>query len=169
MPKVRRSRKKPPEGWELIEPTLDELEQKMREGKLLFFKHFSSTRTSLITLLIIFQLKQSHMKANVSMNHCGRYSRFTIKSRDTFSIYLYAVKLFPENFMNIVSKRRQLTVISQRNGRNLAMKIFAACDVFKLETQILERIVFVEFQNQNQKKVEWWSVCIVDAEAVLDK
>lgn len=32
MPKVRRSRKQPPEGWELIEPTLEELEQKMREG-----------------------------------------------------------------------------------------------------------------------------------------
>lgn len=32
MPKVRRSRKPPPEGWELIEPTLEELEQKMREG-----------------------------------------------------------------------------------------------------------------------------------------
>lgn len=36
MPKVRRSKKAPPEGWELIEPTLEELEQKMREGKLLF-------------------------------------------------------------------------------------------------------------------------------------
>lgn len=36
MPKVRRSRKAPPEGWELIEPTLEELEQKMREGKLRF-------------------------------------------------------------------------------------------------------------------------------------
>lgn len=33
MPKVRRSKKPPPEGWELIEPTLEELEQKMREGK----------------------------------------------------------------------------------------------------------------------------------------
>lgn len=32
MPKVRRSKKPPPEGWELIEPTLDELDQKMREG-----------------------------------------------------------------------------------------------------------------------------------------
>ncbi|KAG0424444.1 hypothetical protein HPB47_028336 [Ixodes persulcatus] len=31
MGKVRRSKKPPPEGWELIEPTLDELEQKMRE------------------------------------------------------------------------------------------------------------------------------------------
>lgn len=33
MPKVRRSKKPPPDGWELIEPTLEELEQKMREGK----------------------------------------------------------------------------------------------------------------------------------------
>lgn len=36
MPKVRRSRKPPPEGWELIEPTLDELDQKMREGDFPF-------------------------------------------------------------------------------------------------------------------------------------
>ena len=33
MPRVRRSRKRPPEGWELIEPTLDELDQKMREAE----------------------------------------------------------------------------------------------------------------------------------------
>ncbi len=53
MPKVKRSRKRPPEGWELIEPTLDELDQKMREGKLRacciylwFFKTFT-----LITLI----------------------------------------------------------------------------------------------------------------------
>ena len=32
MPKVRRSKKPPPDVWELIEPTLEELEQKMREG-----------------------------------------------------------------------------------------------------------------------------------------
>lgn len=40
MPKVKRSRKPPPDGWELIEPTLDELDQKMREG--LFSKLQSS-------------------------------------------------------------------------------------------------------------------------------
>ena len=39
MPKVRRSRKPPPDGWELIEPTLEELEQKMREGKIGFLKN----------------------------------------------------------------------------------------------------------------------------------
>lgn len=37
MPKVKRSRKPPPDGWELIEPTLDELDQKMREGKRIDF------------------------------------------------------------------------------------------------------------------------------------
>jgi len=31
MPKAKFSRKKPPEGYELIEPTLDELDKKMRE------------------------------------------------------------------------------------------------------------------------------------------
>jgi len=33
MPKVKRTRKPPPDGWELIEPTLDELDGKMREGE----------------------------------------------------------------------------------------------------------------------------------------
>lgn len=37
MPKVRRSKKPPPDGWELIEPTLEELEQKMREGECFAF------------------------------------------------------------------------------------------------------------------------------------
>uniref|UniRef100_A0A1I8C252 Protein BUD31 homolog n=1 Tax=Meloidogyne hapla TaxID=6305 RepID=A0A1I8C252_MELHA len=31
--KLRRIRKKPPEGWDLIEPTLEEFEAKMREAE----------------------------------------------------------------------------------------------------------------------------------------
>lgn len=34
MPKVKTNRVKFPEGWELIEPTLRELQAKMREGTL---------------------------------------------------------------------------------------------------------------------------------------
>lgn len=34
MPKVKRSRKKPPEGWDDIEATLEEFEVKMREGMM---------------------------------------------------------------------------------------------------------------------------------------
>ena len=52
MPKVRRSKKKPPEGWELIEPTLDELEQKMREG-LAEFQHFHNTSVCFSRLVVI--------------------------------------------------------------------------------------------------------------------
>lgn len=37
MPKVRRSKKRPPEGWDLIEETLESMEQKMREGKIAKF------------------------------------------------------------------------------------------------------------------------------------
>jgi len=42
MPKVRRGNKPPPEGWELIEPTLREIEQKVRDGKdrILFLHSF---------------------------------------------------------------------------------------------------------------------------------
>lgn len=40
MPRVRRSKKPLPDGWELIEPTLDELEQKMREGILLVMYYY---------------------------------------------------------------------------------------------------------------------------------
>ncbi|KAJ0691141.1 hypothetical protein HanOQP8_Chr11g0425771 [Helianthus annuus] len=32
MPKVKTNRVKYPEGWELVEPTLNELQAKMREG-----------------------------------------------------------------------------------------------------------------------------------------
>jgi hypothetical protein len=31
MPKFGKSKKPPPEGWELIEPTLDELDMKVRQ------------------------------------------------------------------------------------------------------------------------------------------
>uniref|UniRef100_A0A672K6T2 Protein BUD31 homolog n=1 Tax=Sinocyclocheilus grahami TaxID=75366 RepID=A0A672K6T2_SINGR len=54
MPKVKRSRKPPPDGWELIEPTLDELDQKMREGS------FSNLQTSV------------SQKANKSIVYHGR-------------------------------------------------------------------------------------------------
>ena len=43
MPKVKRTRKRPPEGWELIEPTLDELEAKLREGEREKFPAYSAS------------------------------------------------------------------------------------------------------------------------------
>lgn len=44
MPKVKTNRVQYPEGWELIEPTLRELQAKMREGSflILFVLKFSN-------------------------------------------------------------------------------------------------------------------------------
>jgi bud site selection protein 31 len=33
MPKIKRGQKEPPQGWDLIEPTLNELDKKMREAE----------------------------------------------------------------------------------------------------------------------------------------
>ena len=45
MPKIKRSRKPPPDGWELIEPTLDELDAKMREGMKICTAEINSDKT----------------------------------------------------------------------------------------------------------------------------
>ena len=51
MPKVKRSKKPPPDGWELIEPTLDELDQKMREGELYYTSLYYSKETTLLPIV----------------------------------------------------------------------------------------------------------------------
>lgn len=89
MPKVRRSRKQPPDGWELIEPTLEELEQKMREGN--FFK--KNLRLCFLINNDLFQLKPNPMKENVLMNHCGQFLKFIIKNLVIYTIYFIEEKL----------------------------------------------------------------------------
>ena len=49
MPKVRRTKKRTPEGWELIEPTLEELDKKMREGRL----SFNNEKLSVVVLVMV--------------------------------------------------------------------------------------------------------------------
>lgn len=53
MPKVKTNRVKYPEGWELIEPTLRELQGKMREGLVVFvFVLFLSYSSSVLFSLL---------------------------------------------------------------------------------------------------------------------
>lgn len=82
MPKVRRSRKPPPDGWELIEPTLDELDQKMREGNFDltfdcnhcgFVSEAALFRNRSFLSLLVSQLRQNPMKENERRSRCGRY------------------------------------------------------------------------------------------------
>ena len=49
------------------------------------------------------------------------------------------------------------------------MKTYAACAVFKQETQILQQIAFVESLKPSWKRERSWNVFTVDAEDALDK
>lgn len=62
MPKVRRSRKPPPDGWELIEPTLEELEQKMREGLWLMIFNTLTIIYFILVYYLFFLISQSKNK-----------------------------------------------------------------------------------------------------------
>lgn len=95
MPKVRRSRKRPPEGWDLIEETLESMEQKMREGKLESLKSFHFNRMKYL------QLKLNRMKANESTNPCGRFLRSIIRNRDISMTCITDAKSSPRIFMTI--------------------------------------------------------------------
>jgi bud site selection protein 31 len=46
MPKVRLGNKQPPEGWELVEPTLMELHRKMREAETESTEHKRKQETN---------------------------------------------------------------------------------------------------------------------------
>lgn len=99
MPKVRRSKKPPPDGWELIEPTLEELEQKMREGEFAFGEvnrfvilyglywivRRTLVRDSDLMSFVSLQPRQNLTRAKGSRNLCGRYSRSIIKSHVTYT------------------------------------------------------------------------------------
>lgn len=92
MPKVRRSKKPPPDGWELIEPTLEELEQKMREGERLFFLWLDQLlringgklRDSVFFFFLL-QPRRSLTKARENRSPCGRYLKFTIRNLVTYT------------------------------------------------------------------------------------
>ena len=90
MPKVKRSKKPPPDGWELIEPTLDELEQKMREGIYYYLcqsiNHLGNLRILIIVLKIAAETDPHEGKRKVE----GLWPIFKIhhqRSRYIFDLY----------------------------------------------------------------------------------
>lgn len=91
MPKVRRSKKPPPDGWELIEPTLEELEQKMREGEFSLVK-LNAFNEDVLIRFILLQPKPSLMKAKGNKSLCGRYLKFIIRNLVIYTIYFIGEK-----------------------------------------------------------------------------
>src|SRR6218665_1251807 len=82
MPKVKRSRKPPPEGFELIEPTIEELEQKMREGKsssvaILYFLSYCNRNR---------QTSNAPVKSQAQGNSWQSYRTTVPNTRRIFSI-----------------------------------------------------------------------------------
>lgn len=102
MPKVKRSRKPPPDGWELIEPTLDELDQKMREGVYVRvcvwgswlslyalqkkLKICENEKSNVWSVPFLSQLRPNHMKEKEKWNPFGPSSEFIIRKRAIFLI-----------------------------------------------------------------------------------
>ena len=125
MPPIRKTRRKrPPEGWDLIEPTIDEFQEKLREGKfqqLHMGNSFQATSLSNLIMklyivtavfsILYTQLKMNLMKEKENQKPFGPFSRFTINRADIFSIYITKEEQFPRSCMNFVLKKDMLIKI----------------------------------------------------------
>ncbi|KAB5561547.1 hypothetical protein DKX38_006504 [Salix brachista] len=148
MPKVRRSRIKYPEGWELIEPTLRELDGKMREAEL--DPHDGKRKCE--ALWPIFKI--THQKS--------RYIYDLYYRRNEISKELYEFCL-DQGYgdRNLIAKWKKVffSFLSQD------MNDCAASAASNPGTTTLARLVFAGFQNISGKR-RLLSVCIVVVEAV---
>lgn len=109
------------------------------------------------------------MRENESTNHCGRSSRYIIRSPDTSSTCSFAARLFPASCTNTAWRSALPMQTWSRNGRNPATKISAAWDASKHETPTSERIASAESPSPSLRRAKSWSAFIVDAEAVRDE
>ena len=92
---VRRQNKKPPpEGWELIEPTLEELEGKMRWAYITIFNSSqemcvqSNCYVSQQEWLLLGKPRQTTMRGREKWRRCGRSLRSTTRSQGDLTEYL---------------------------------------------------------------------------------
>lgn len=114
-----------------------------------------------------FQLKPNRTKVNVSPNHCGLFSKFIIRNRDTFTIYSIVVRPSVASYMITVLRKKSLTPTWLRNGRNRATRTCAVCVAFKPVTPISAQIAFAVCRNRSWKKDESLNAYIVVAEVAL--
>lgn len=110
MPKVKTNRVTYPEGWELIEPTLHELQAKMREGWNFicdtclsrFYCVLSETLELNCFAFLMWQLRTIHMMARETVRHYGLYLRLHTRRAATYLIYTIGGRKFLKNCMNSV-------------------------------------------------------------------
>uniref|UniRef100_A0A9I9CK80 Uncharacterized protein n=1 Tax=Cucumis melo TaxID=3656 RepID=A0A9I9CK80_CUCME len=123
MPKVKTSKIKYPNGWELIEPTLRELDAKMREAEM------------------------THKMASGSVKRYGLFSRFHIKGADTFLTFSIKEVKYQGSYMSFVWNKAMQMPISLLNGKSRDTNVFVASAAYSLVTITSALRVSVECQN----------------------
>jgi len=121
MPKVKTNRVKYPEGWELIEPTLRELQAKMREGwkftscaclQILYYIILCCMKLEINSFIsFMWQLRMIHMMVKGNVRHCGQYLRLHTRRAATYLTSTIGGKKFLKNCMNSVLIKDMLTAI----------------------------------------------------------
>ena len=130
--KLRRIRKKPPAGWDLIEPTLEEFEAKMREAET--DPHEGKRKSE-----AIWPIFRVGFVCNVSLFTC-------LDSSPALTLYLRFVLEGGENQPWTLSVLPGMPSWSTRiwwpSGRSRATRTCVAWDACKLETATSEPTVF---------------------------
>ncbi|KAH0941490.1 hypothetical protein HID58_001127 [Brassica napus] len=130
MPKIKTNRVKYPEGWELIEPTLRELDAKMREAEM--DEHDGKRKCE--ALWPIFKL--SHQRSRYVYD---LYYRRKEISKELYEFCLdqgYADR-------NLIAKWKKFCQ---------GMSVYAACAAYSQETTTMEQHVYVVFPNTCVKR-----------------
>ncbi|XP_071910029.1 protein BUD31 homolog 2-like isoform X2 [Coffea arabica] len=139
MPKVKTNRVQYPEGWELIEPTLNELQAKMREAE----NDPNDNKRKCEALWPIFKI--AHQKSRYVFDV---YYRRKEISKELFDFCLdqgYADR-------NLIAKWKKLDGQDDRPNSNLGMNVFAVYDACNLEITTFKQHVCAEYLSICEKR-----------------
>ena len=111
MPKIKTSRVKYPDGWELIEPTLRDLEAKMREGvhicvicstcEIFFQIYIAISYCGMVVMRFFFCCSRMiHMMGRGSVRLSGRSTVFLIKRAATYMIFTIEGRKYQRSYMS---------------------------------------------------------------------
>ena len=128
MPKVKTNRVKYPEGWELIEPTLRELEQKMREGKkklVVLAAQLRWLRSGPFKAVVLYHLqpKVTPTKESENAKLCGPSSRYRIRRVVSSTIFTTEERQFRRSFTIFVWTKTMLTATLLPSGKRFVQKM----------------------------------------------
>jgi hypothetical protein len=163
MPKVRTKRTVVPDGFDVVEPVLQELETKMREGTLLYLQsnHLPGKRHP--DRPPPAQPRLLPTRGNVNPRPSGPSLASTTNDRGTSTKCSIKSRRFRGKCMITASVKATLMRISLPSGANQASIASVVSAAHRLKTTITELRVFVAFLGQNLTRVAQSSAQRVDA------